>query len=204
MESQQELPDYDLVADELERKQLHVDVAECHGSMCGFLCASGDVEPGAWVARVLIEIIEDDELSPHGKSSMPREFAAFEDTDLLPQLYYTSATQLDDPQFGFHLLLPDDEEALSVRAEALASWCQGFLFGLTAAGLQDFTSLPAEAGEVLRDIVEITRLGHESHVDENKDEAAFMEIEEYIRMGVLLLKNELGQMGASPDQPVLH
>ena len=120
-------------------------------------------------------------------------------------LYKEPAGQLDDPEFGFSLLLPDDTVPLAQRVESLALWCQGFLAGLGLGGLQDQSKLPGDSHEVMRDFVEISRLGHGDDGVTNEDEAAFAEIVEYVRMAVLLVYEELRPLRTvRPDGAPVH
>ncbi|MCI0401446.1 MAG: UPF0149 family protein [Gammaproteobacteria bacterium] len=82
-------------------------------------------------------------------------------------------------------MLADDEEPLSVRGAALREWCQRFLDGLSAAG-----GLSGDCREIVDDI---TRMAGQtiSGVDGDEDEeAAFVEIVEYLRVGVLLIHEQ--------------
>lgn len=92
---------------------------------------------------------------------------------------------LEDGLFSFDLLLPDDEVPLSQRAEALAQWCQGFLYGLGLGGERKWSE---QALEILRDLQTITHLDPDAEGEE--DEQAFTELVEYVRIGVQLLFTE--------------
>jgi hypothetical protein len=89
------------------------------------------------------------------------------------------------------LLLPADDELLSSRTEALSQWCAGFLFGLALGGFREEVAMPDNVSEVMKDFSEISRAGFTSDATDEADEAAYMEIVEYVRMGVLLLYEEL-------------
>jgi uncharacterized protein YgfB (UPF0149 family) len=106
-------------------------------------------------------------------------------------LHRSTQEQLNDAEAGFELLLPDDEVRLAERSEALASWCQGFTFGLVAGGLKEGADLPQDSRELIRDLVEIARLGHEESEGDDEDEEAYMQLSEYVRMAVLLINEEL-------------
>nr|WP_305909537.1 UPF0149 family protein [Methylomarinum sp. Ch1-1]MDP4522456.1 UPF0149 family protein [Methylomarinum sp. Ch1-1] len=103
----------------------------------------------------------------------------------------------DDEQFAFDLLLPGDDEALPERVEALRCWCQGFLFGI---GYAKATSVwPGECGEIMRDIVEFTKMDSDAGGEE--DENDFVEIHEYLRSAVLLIRD---QMATDSDEQTRH
>ena len=180
---------------------LGLDPAECHGSLCGLLCASDAVKGAAWVNQVLSGRLD----FPAAEAPPLQAGARGEEHALLLILYKETAGQLDDPEYGFSLLLPDDSVPLAQRAESLSRWCQGFLAGLGLGGVQDQSKLPGDSHEVMRDFVEISRLGHGEDDATNEDETAFAEIVEYVRMAVLLVYEELRPLRtARPDGAPVH
>jgi uncharacterized protein YgfB (UPF0149 family) len=109
----------------------------------------------------------------------------------ISSLQEQSADALSDPDLGFSLLLPFDEEALGLRVDALAQWCQGFLYGLSTQPAVDLNHASAELREVVKDLVEISRAGVVSAQEqeeegaepdeEEADETAYAELTEYVR-----------------------
>jgi len=179
-------PDIDEISSALEQLESDMGAAECHGAMAGMLCAAGRMEKARWLKRLLPDVESGDLL-------------AREAVDALARLYENTARQLDDAVLDFHLLLPGDEDPLDERIEALAEWCQGFLFGTSEGGVKDIPSLPADSGEVMRDLVEIARAGSYDLSGGEEDEAAYNELMEYVRTGVLLINEELNPTQASPQ-----
>lgn len=196
------LPSYDQISNVLDRLGLSIEAAECHGALSGFLCAADDLDMAAWVSRVLLP--KDSATTVDAAAQLAQ--LSQEETSQLYTLYSETARQLQDPHFGFNLLLPDDEEPLIRRTELMAFWCQGFVLGLSAGGITDFNSLPEEASEIIHDILEISRLAHQEPEGTEEDEAAYFEIAEYIRMGVLLIHAELSkdQITSDEQQRTLH
>jgi len=103
--------------------------------------------------------------------------------DALDLLRAASAQQLGDADFGFELLLPDDED-VQVRAGGLFAWCRAFLggFGLAVGD----KPLSDDGKEALGDLANLAAARIEE-VDPEQDEESLTEIEEYLRMAVLLL-----------------
>ena len=93
-------------------------------------------------------------------------------------------------------MLPDDDSSLSARTQALAGWCQGFAYGLATGGLKQDTKLPKDTAELIQDMVQIAQIDPVETDEEEADEDDFMHIYEYVRMGVLLINEEL--------QPVIN
>jgi uncharacterized protein YgfB (UPF0149 family) len=101
--------------------------------------------------------------------------------------------------------LPEDDAAVEERVEALGQWCQGFLLGISAGGLKDLDKLPGDSGEILRDMVEIARVGSYELEGGDEDEESFQQLLEYVRTGVLLLNEEVNPTTAPPrDDVTLH
>lgn len=158
--------------------------AEAHGALCGMLCARGSADLSAWLDHVLGEQNADNA-------------ALHELVHMLSSLHQNTMEQLNDAMTEFYLLLPDDEDALGDRVFALTHWCQGYVYGLAAGGIKQGAELPADSNEIIRDIIEITRVGIDDDASVGEDdEIAFMEITEYVRTGILLVHEELQPMQA--------
>lgn len=175
--------------EQLDRLQAAMDLYEAHGCLCGLLSASTDIDKYDWFAHVL------DGLDQNNLSVQ-------EVSEQLARLFDQTVKGLDDAMLGFQLLLPDEDDALEDRTRALADWCQGFLFGLGAGGFKEQGMLSEEVQEVLKDISEISKVAY-ANEDDEETEGAFIELVEYIRIGVLLVYGELGSLPDS-DGPTLH
>jgi len=159
--------DYDRV--ELALDEAAVGAAEAHGVLAGMICASDGVPLSDWWAQIR----EDD-----AQGAVPA---------ILGQVHTETVASLDEERGGFDLMLPDDEEDLVDRAEALHAWCQGFLYGYGVAGGRDPAHLSEDAAEVLRDIAQFAQASFDLGEDAEEDELAYSELVEYLRVGVLLL-----------------
>ncbi|BCX88552.1 conserved hypothetical protein [Methylomarinovum tepidoasis] len=142
--------------------------AEAHGLWSGLLC--GDVNTPADRA---IAALDDEPAVEAGVAGRLRP------------LFVATRKALEDDSLRFQPLLPDDETPLPDRAQALAQWCQGFLYGL---GLSRRQSWPAQIQEILRDFQAIAQLNPDAEGEE--DERAFAELVEYLRVGAQLIFTE--------------
>ena len=160
--------DVDAAARELG---LGMDAAELHGALAGWL-AGGGAQERDWLASVTAD------------PTLP----AVPTDSVLERLRQATAMQLDDRSFGFELLLPDVDASLGERSGALFDWCRGFLggFGL-AVGAQP--SLSEEGNEALVDLARLAAAVPQDDGDED-DEEALVEIEEFVRVAVLLLHGD--------------
>ena len=153
--------------------------AEAHGALCGML-AVRTVERDAWVRQVLGDPMPD-----------PADVLTIELKTLLQQVYVSTVSKLGDVNMGFDLLLPDDEQGLDLRAAALAKWCEGFLYGLGLAGIDDERLGEGDLKEFVSDVSDISHADFDTAGGDDEEEEAFAELVEYIRMGVLLTSTEL-------------
>lgn len=163
------LPSLTDVQDSIHRLGLGAGAAELHGGLGGWLAGGGADGPG-WLAAVLAD---PGTPAPDG---------------VLEELRLATASQMEDPAFGFVLLLPDPGAPLYERTLALFDWCRGFLggFGL-AAGAEP--PLSEEGREALADIAKLAAASPQEDGDE-EDERALAEIQEFVRVAVLLLHGD--------------
>jgi uncharacterized protein YgfB (UPF0149 family) len=147
--------------------------AEAHGLLAGLLCMDGGIGCGTWLERAFGP--EADEPEPGG-------------SDLLIRLHEETRRRLEDIQFTFEPLLPEDERPLGERAAALAEWCRGFLLGL-GFGARGVPEWPGQCAEILRDFAEISHL--DPAASGEADEAAYAELVEYVRVGAPIVQSEL-------------
>lgn len=177
------LPNYDDLQRLLEDLESLNTASETHGVLCGLLLARG-VEQDAWMQHLI-----------GAAENVPGEDLQAEIETLLQQLYRATVTQLDDPEFGFYLLLPADQAVLQERADALAKWCEGFIYALGLGGVGEDALNDEDLKEFLANMSEISHARAEQEDEDNDEEQAYVELVEYVRMGVLLASTEL-QMAA--------
>ncbi|HUX72967.1 MAG TPA: UPF0149 family protein [Steroidobacteraceae bacterium] len=153
----------------------HADAAEAHGSLCGALCSMAPYRMQDWVNEIL----------PDG-AGLSAESAA-----VLERVFMATATSFGEQGMAFEPLLPDDEQPLNGRANALALWCTGFLYGLGTGQIADLDALAGDVGEIVRDFTEISRAaGDEADADES-NEQAYAELVEFIRVAAQVVFEEL-------------
>jgi len=189
----QKFPDIPQLEDMLFNLDAAMGATESHGALCGMLCAQGATNAAQWMLHVLGE---------HEKSSPGLQAVGKE----LMKVHQISVEQMNNNEINFELMLPDDDDQLEDRVEGLGIWCQGFVYGLAAGGIKEDTVLPENSKELIKDILEISRAGYvaddedEQAVEEagdDEDEVAFMEVSEYVRVGVLLVYEELQPLQSS-------
>jgi uncharacterized protein YgfB (UPF0149 family) len=166
-----ELPDIVDIEDAARAQGLGIGASELHGALCGWLAGGGEDSP-RWLARVLA----DDSLTAPSPGSV------------LDRMREASVAQMQDRDFGFHLLVPDTSAGLAERSGGLFDWCRGFLSGFGLAAGRD-PPLSEESREALADLARLAAASAQDEGDED-DENALVEIEEFVRVAALLLHGD--------------
>ena len=167
-----EMPDYAEVSAQIAQLQLGVEAAELHGSLCGFLSGGESPGRGAWLAKVMSE---------PDPGHVPPDSA-------LDRLFLATETLLESPDFGFELLLPDEDTPIGERGDAVLGWCRGFLggFGLAAG---ERPPLGEDSADALRDLARMAA-SELSYEDPEGDEESLAEVAEFVRVAALLLHGD--------------
>ncbi len=148
--------------------------AEVHGIAVAMLCLNKNTEASDWINEAFAE----------GPSLLQ------EDKVELNDLFEQTKELMESDEFVFDLLLPDEDEVLALRCTALMQWCQGFLFGM--GRVQTSSEWPGDVDEVLKDIIEFTKLDFDLEEEDIEEaENNLVEIQEYLRAAVMLIRSEL-------------
>ena len=176
--SQAALPEYAAVAAAMQRCSMPHTPAESHGFALGLHVAGVDDPLALWKQELYADMDPADVLAAECRGLLDRVFASvFAPADGL-------STQLV-------LLLPQDIVVDSARLGAVRDWCQGFLFGFGLGGEALSRRLSEQAREFLQDVAEMTRLDTEAVENTAENQSALIEIEEFLRVGVMLMHDEL-------------
>jgi yecA family protein len=181
--------EYDRLDGALRRCGAGWDASQAHGLLAGRLATAGADAGFEWLSQVLE--------GTDANSAFTNECEG-----LLRTLFEVTYRQLAERQSEFEPMLPDDQDAASVRAAALARWCEGFLHGLVSAKHGDALKkrLAAEPlADIIRDMLEITRAAAGDDDDGDSEEAAYTELVEYLRVAAQLTYEELAEIRAPAD-----
>ena len=167
--------------------------AQTHGLLCGRLAVLGTDGVTMWIDQVLGNRSRGD--SPHDDC-----------VKLLNKVFQSTWQQLADRQSELELLLPDDNEELSLRAKSMGFWCEGFLHGTVtgkhADELKKRLATEPLAG-LIKDFLEFTRASFDGDEDEEANESAYADLVEYVRVAVQLAYEELAELRAAGGKNAL-
>ena len=181
------LPDFEHTLAIVQGNLQASELAECHGIACGLLCRDVRATLDAFIALLdMLELVK----TPGSGFKLSLE-----------ELLNSTRTQLADEDMSLSLWLPNDDETLEDRTTALAQWCSGFLAGLGSGGNGPLKALSDDANEAMKDIQQIAAADVTDTSESEEDENAFTEIVEYIRVVVLMIREDL----RGPDgQDLIH
>ena len=180
--------EYNEVNDALRRLSLTMDGAELQGTFCGRLMSGAGEDEGAWIRELIGE-----------RDSA--NLQAREDVSLVARVFGEVLRQLNDVELQFELLLPE-EESLAVRTEALAAWCEGFLYGYGVAAAAGSLGKSEVEQEFIRDLMAISRASFPDEEESEEDEMDFMQVVEHVRIGAMLLYEESRPVPPPPTESI--
>jgi len=175
--------EFDSIQNALEKLQAVTDASEAHGTLCGLLLGQQDISK--WLKFTLDNIPDQGDL------------LALESLQLLQELFDLSKEQLNAEDMSLELLLPDETEEFAIRLLGLATWSQGFLYGLAVNGEALVSNLSEQGRECLEDLLEISQLGHDEE-ETDETEAVYVEIVEHVRLSVIYMNEEVNPLMPSP------
>ncbi len=176
--------EFDVLDESLKRCGSNWDAAQTHGLLTGRLAIAGVPAGPDWLLQVLDGVDENNALRA-------------ECQELLDTLYQSTFWQLSERLSEFELLLPNDDDDVGVRTEALGHWSEGFLHGLVSAKHSD--ELKKRLGseplsDIIKDILQITRAGLDGDSDEDENDSAYFQLVEYLRVAAQLCYEELADI----------
>lgn len=169
-----ELPDYYAFNELLQSNHALVDAAEAHGIICCLTCAGNIMDGQLWLELLLGVTGVEASISNGCRNA-------------LIELYDISSRQLQDENLTFQMLLPNDDIDIDKRVRALGFWCRGFMQGMQLANITGDEVDDEEVVEFFDDIAEIANIDYEDINPLDEDEQNYMEIIEYLRVGVMMV-----------------
>lgn len=177
--SHSDAPDYAELAAAMQRCSMPQTPAESQGFALGLYVARVAEPLASWQKELYSDLDPADVLAGECRSALDRVFANVFAAD-------------DSEPMQLTLLLPQDIVVDSARVGAVRDWCQGFLFGFGLGGERAAGRLSDQSRELLQDIAEMTRLDTEGVENNAENQSALIEIEEFLRVGVMLMRDHPG------------
>jgi len=188
------LMNYDLWTTALDQNALMASAAELHGLVAGMLSAGVPADANQ-ILPVLHDFLNDGQAVNAALKSQ------------ISELISETARQLADEELGFNPLLPDDDDALTERLEALTEWAQSFLVGF-AIQQHDLSILAEEVRDAIEQLTEVTRIDIYTPDDSSEadNEESYFLVLEHVRVMVLTCFSEVGQKftAAEVSSQTLH
>jgi uncharacterized protein len=172
------LLNFDSCCESLVVSGLFLNPAGLQGAFCGRLAGGRNLD-----AKEILAFIAGN-FSVVPESLLPIE-------EVLDNIYDDTLMQICDQQKLIELLLPQDDEELTVRLAALSDWCRSYLIGLGQSGLIGNSVLTPDAVEAMRDLAAVAAVDL-SNLQED-DEVSYSELIEYVKVASALIQVELVQ-----------
>lgn len=179
-----QLPAYDELEEYLSRVEGVHPPSEVHGILCGLLAKDVAVDASLFVRLILGEVFTADVLAVEARSQ-------------LVALHDFTRAQLQDASLGLELLMPDDDDPLDERITAACDWARGWVYGLAEQGVERTNQLPEDSADFLNDCMSLAKGEYEAEEGED-GEIIYMELLEYLRMGALMVQEELQPLREAP------
>lgn len=154
---------------------LELSASETHGMLCGEICRCLRPGRGTDIAELL-------GVAEPGQEHRDAAPAAVEEV-------MAESHRALDAGMQFALLLPGDDRPIDERTGAMADWARGFVVALLRGNDLTLENLDGDSAEVVRDLLKISEAAPGENPEE--DERALVELEEYVRVGVQLVFEEL-------------
>ncbi len=138
--------------------------AELHGLVTGVVCVAAPPNRAGWqalLAGLEVEAADDD-----GGWRLLED----EGQDL--------SAALAEDNLDFEPLLPDDDQPLWLRVQALGAWCSGLLLGFALAGGQ----VRADENDLINDVQDIGQMDWEGQADDEDGENDYADLLEFVRL----------------------
>ena len=158
----------------LDSSACELSVSEVHGTVVG--AVANHLQSG--ISPNLLKLIE--------PGADPDDEGHARLREALNDMYREATEQLLAASEDYDLLLPDENEALDVRTDGLATWARGYVLGLLYNDAFRVDQLPESGPEIARDIMQIAEVDA-GMADEKEEDWALAELHEYIKVGSQLI-----------------
>ncbi|MFK7857560.1 MAG: UPF0149 family protein [Granulosicoccus sp.] len=178
------------IASSLALLNVPLPTSEVHGLCCGLLCAQPS---SAAKTRWFTEVLDSASLSPAEVAGNATPLK------LLDEWFGQTLSSMNDADLEFTPTLPEDDVPVPERLRALGDFCAGFTYGIGLTMAQRGNRpLPEDTREIIEDFQAIDAADPADQADDDGEtpsidhqEGMYVELLEYVRVGVLLVLEEL-------------
>lgn len=182
---------YDEFAAALSLAGLELSASEVHGIICGAICNQMKTGNAPDMGRLITA----------GADVNPGSLEQLQEK--LELLLRGTVGELHGEEGDLTLLLPGEDAGLPLRTRSLADWCRGFLLGLLDGERVAIDEFGADAAEMARDMMSVSEV--EAGPDGEDSEWDLAQVEEYIRVGVQFIFEELyGDLRGNVESEEVH
>ncbi len=190
--SETTLPDYLVVATELQSAGLAVNPSELHGLLTGMLSGGLKLNDESWQA-VLFDYTNDGMGWPMASLEFAKTILA------------TTTLEVTGTGMEISLLLPDEEASASLfdLADGVADWVNHYISGLGLIGA-DIKKASKETKEALADLEEIAKLGIDEDDDMEEQAQLLEQVIEHVKACALTIHAEFGARPTTEASTTIH
>ena len=170
---------YKPFAQHLKDNNIIATPSELHGHASGMLVVNKDTNVNTWIDLIL------EDYSFEGSNTEKL-------IPVLTALFDYAKDKLNADNYTFTPLLPSDDNELSLRLEALSSWCATFLTGMAFAGLKSDANMHKDVHEFILDLENVSKVDTAAGESQG-EEADYVELVEYVKAGTILLFSEFDE-----------
>lgn len=185
--------DFHTINDQLLNMGAINSPAQLQGLLCGRVCGGQVLDKAQW-HETAIDFLDVDHIELSEEQLM-----------LLDRVLDYTLIQMDDLNFSFNPLLPDDNATLQRRTQELGGWCEAFLHGVGTSGMKLDDKLSSDVADALRDLAKISQVNVEDDEAGDENEVYWNELVEYVKVAVLNVYAELSpKIPASSASKTVH
>lgn len=178
------------IGSSLSQLNVPLPASEVHGLCCGLLCAQPST---AAKTRWFTEVLDSASLSPAEVAGNAAPLKSLDDW------FTQTLSAMNDTDLEFEPTLPEDDVPVLHRLRALGDFCAGFTYGIGLTMAQRGNRpLPEDTREIIEDFQAIDAADPADQPNDDGEilstenqEAMYVELLEYVRVGVLLVLEEL-------------
>ena len=185
------LPEYSMVASELQSSDLSVTPAELQGLLAGMLSGGLSLTDKSWQPLIY-------DYTNDGMGWPVRALTVAE------SIMSVTTRELTGSGMELSLLLPGEDADIFAQADALSEWVNHFISGMGLVNVQ-LKDAPDDVKEALSDLEEIGKLGIDEDDDLNEQADLLEQVIDHVKACVLTIHAEYGLKPAQETkEPTIH